>query len=157
MERIGKIWGEMMSPEAGASKDRQDEELEAASDVAWKLLAQLAPCFATVASQTRDPGGAGAWVDSWARQIVFNRLTQKEIEEGLRTIGPVAAQTGAPFSFPMFLAACRPPNVLGSDLEARQNNCTGIAVSWNGNTESLRAARAEAFKKIQAIRSRRAG
>ncbi|MDA8260637.1 MAG: hypothetical protein M0Z99_34235 [Betaproteobacteria bacterium] len=161
MEKIGKLWGQMMSPEpVGRADGQQQQQMEAALEVAreqaWVLLGQLAPMFGTVASQTRDEHGAGAWVDSWARQIVANRLSQAELDSGLQAIGQVA-QTGAPFSFPMFLAACRPQHILGSDLEARQNNFTGISLAWNGQTESLKAARAAAFKKIQSIRARRAG
>ncbi|OIR02759.1 hypothetical protein GALL_152130 [mine drainage metagenome] len=159
MEKIGKVWCAMMSPEPVGRADGQRQQemeaaLEAARDQARVLLAQLAPMYPTIASQTRDRFGAGAWVDSWARQIVVNGLTQAELDAGLQAIGPVAAQTGAPFSFSMFLAACRPPHVLAADLEARQNR-TGIALGWNGQTESMKAARAAAFKKIQAIRSRR--
>lgn len=160
MEKIGKLWGQMMSPEpVGRADGQQQQQMEAALEVAREqalgLLAQLAPMYPTVASQTRDEHGADAWVDAWARQIVVNGLTQAELNAGLQTIAQVA-QTGAPFSFSMFLTACRPPHILGSDLEARQNR-TGIALGWNGQTESLKAARAAALTKIQAMRARRAG
>ena len=160
MEKIGKVWAGMMSPERGAEGEQRQQEMEAALEAAREqalgLLAQLAPMFGTVASQTRDRAGADAWVDSWGRQIVANRLTQAELNAGLQAIGQVG-QTGAPFSFPMFLSACRPQHILGSDLEARQNNFTGIALAWNGQTESMKAARAAALTKIRAIRARRAG
>ena len=109
MEKIGQVWAAMMSPEPAARADGQQQQqmeavLKAARDQAWGLLGQLAPMFGTVASQTRDDRGADAWVDSWARQILANRLTQPELDSGLQSIAQVA-QTGAPFSFSMFLAA----------------------------------------------------
>lgn len=126
------------------------EMIEHAKRKAARLLALLAPLFPVIASQTRSDPGAEIWTESWATQILNNRLTAEEIAIGMQNIAAVMNSVGnPPFSFPLFLQACRPTRSLsGSDFAARQKNLPAIRQDLLQN-KSWVAARDRALAKIR--------
>ena len=114
-----------LNQDAGADAERraaQAARLAPELDKARRLLPKLAGLFISLASQTRAEAGAAAWIDVWARQIYANLLTDSDLARGLAGIAEVMVAAGnPPFSFPLFLQACRPDgHMTGLDAEARK-------------------------------------
>uniref|UniRef100_E6PSQ4 Uncharacterized protein n=1 Tax=mine drainage metagenome TaxID=410659 RepID=E6PSQ4_9ZZZZ len=128
-----------------------DARLEPATTHARRLLSQLAPLFASVASQTRTEGGAAAWIEAWGKQILVAGLTDRELAHGLGAISGVMQSAGnPPLSFPLFLQACRPTTHLtGLDAEARQRHPLLLTRDL-GKSESWCAARDRALARLRA-------
>ncbi len=116
---------------AELTRDAQDDEQRRAAqaermgpalDQAQRLLPRLAGLFTSLAGQTRSEAAAQAWVETWARQIYSNQLNDSDLAKGLAGIPEVMVAAGnPPFSFPLFLQACRPGgHMTGLDAEARK-------------------------------------
>ena len=131
----------------------QVERLAPAIDQARRLLPRLAGLFTALAGQTRTEAAAQAWVDTWARLIYSKQLNDSELARGLGGIDEVMRNAGnPPFSFPLFLQACRPSgHKTGLDSEAHQKNERALVRCDYSKIESWRAARATAFSKLQAL------
>lgn len=101
----------------------REELLDVARIMATHLLARLYPLSPLVSSQTKTESDAQAWIESWARQIIANKLQPSEIDFGLSRIGELMRDRNAPFSLALFLEACRPQmNLSGQGYESRQRN-----------------------------------
>ena len=140
---------------AGAALDerRRVEEralLSLAKAKSLRLLSQLSELFPVLASSTRDPSGMEVWADAWARQILYHKLTDVEFAFGLRNIAGVMNLAGnPPFSFPLFLQACRPAHLTAQDQLARTQTLPALPQNLLQN-RSWCAARDEALARCYA-------
>lgn len=101
----------------------KDELLVIARKMATHLLARIYPLSPLVSSQTKNEQDALGWIESWARQIIANKLQPSEIDHGLSRIGELMRNRNAPFSLALFIEACRPQaSISGQDYESRQRN-----------------------------------
>lgn len=114
----------VQSAEDNTTRKDCDDRLAPALEQAKRLLARLGSNFTALASQTRAPEAAQVWIETWARNIYANRLTEIELSRGLRDLPQVMHAAGnPPFSFPLFLQACRQhQHLTGQDVEARQRS-----------------------------------
>lgn len=114
----------VQSADDNATRKDDHDRLEPALEQARRLLARLGSNFTALASQTRASEAAQVWIETWARNIYANQLTELELSRGLRDLPQVMQAAGnPPFSFPHFLQACRPhQHLTGQDVEARQRH-----------------------------------
>ncbi len=124
--------------------------MDIALDQARRLAAQLAPIFPIIASQTKSEDGLQTWCESWARQILAAKLSEREMSTGLAGITTVLIAAGnPPLSFSHFLIACRPNgHMTGSDHEARQKHPLLALPRDLKKDEKWCAARDQALSKL---------
>lgn len=83
-----------------------DITLERGRRLARRLLGALAPLLPVVATATRDPAGAAAWVEAWGRHIAQAGLGGEDIARALRRLGEL--DRSRPFDWPAFMALAEP-------------------------------------------------
>lgn len=149
MNRISDLIEGGLNFHATENQD-QRRELEKCRTIAEKLARQLAPLFPVVSAATRSDVGLQAWADSWGRQILAHRLTESELLTGLSRIAEVMIKSGnPPFSFPLFLAACRPlEHLSAADMNARRP--AKLALDYDVTTDrNWIKARDKAFARLR--------
>lgn len=130
-----------------------EDEFHFARKMATHLLAQLAPVSPLVYSQTKNESDAEAWIDSWARHIIENRIQPVEIQRGLSNIGETLRSRNAPFSLALFLDAARPERHLrGDEYEMRKKHHSLLMIKEDLlQNQGWVTARNRAFNKIKKI------